>query len=424
MPQAVHRDQTRKFLIGVITLVLIGVIGFVGIRVQGGGSLPLKKYTEVTAAFRDVGLLKPQESVTQGGVRIGEVVSIDHRNGHGIVQMRLEGDHKIYRDARARIGNHSALGRKYVELDSGTKSAGPLGNAQIPATQTNQSSSIDDVFEVFDSRTREALSTSLRQLGGGMQGHSQDLHDVLQNSPVLVNSLGTVTGTLADEQADLPALLRSADTLTARFEGREQQLGELLENTNSTLAALNVDDTRPLRDTIQALPDTLRRARDGLRSLNAPLADVESAVTTVRPGGRALGASVHDLRAVLRDGPPVLNKVPSVAGKANPAVDDLTHVMADARPLVPKVSRTLAVTNPLLQGLSPYASDAGRFFSEHDLLSGNYGPDKHFFSALVAFPGLYNASLPGVTSNSQVVPYPEPGGGAWAGQPNGGAPGE
>ncbi|HVW43594.1 MAG TPA: MlaD family protein [Amycolatopsis sp.] len=420
MPAAVHRDQARKFVIGVVTIVVIGVIGFVGARVQGGGSLPLKTYTNVSAAFGNVGLLQAEEDVTEGGVRIGQVTSIEYRDRQGIVHMRLDGDHQIYRDAHATIGNHSALGRKYVEIAPGTPAAGPLGDAEIPATQTTDSNSLDALFDVFDPQTRAGLDTSLQQLGGGMLGHSQDLHDVLSASPVLVTSLGDVTGTLASPDTDLPALLRSADTLTGRFQGHEQELSSLLEQTDTTLQALNVNGAKPLSDTIQALPSTLRQARAGLTSLNGPLADVQSAVTTIQPGGQALGASVPDLRAVLRDGTPVLNKVPGVAGQANPAVDDLTHTLADARPLVPKVSETLANADPLLAGLSPYASDAGRFFSEHDLLSGNYGPDKHFFSAMVAFPGLYNVSLPDPTSNSQVVPYPTPGGGAWAGQPNGG----
>lgn len=411
MPRPVHRKQARTFLIGIATLAVAVAFAWVGASVQGGGELPGKAYTYVKAAFDDVGMLNPQEEVAQDGVRIGQVDSVEYRNGRAIVTMRLDGKRQVYRDASARAANESVLGRKQIYLDPGTPSAGPLGDRTIPVSQTNDSGSVSEMLSVFDRQTREALRTSLLELGGGLAGHSQDLRDVVRAAPGLLDDFGEVSGALSSEQADLPSLLAAANRLAGRFEGRQRELSSLLEQVDTTFRAINVDGGQPLGDTVKALPTTLRQAREGLKTLNGPLADVRSAMTTIRPGGQALGASTEDLRVFLRESVHPLGKVPGVTEQAVPAVEDLTHTVADARPLVPRLSRTVADANVLLHGLSPYASDIGRFFSQHDLLSGKFAPNKHYFSAMLTMPGLYSASVDDPAADTE--PYPPPGGAAW-----------
>lgn len=415
MPGPVHRDHARSFLIGIVAVVVIGAIAWVGATVQVGGELPAKAYTYVRAAFADVGTLTPRQEVAEDGGRIGQVDRVDYQGGLAIVTMRLDGDRAVYRDATASIANASALGRKRVELDPGTPGAGPLGDTLIDQSHTRSSISLDDVFAPFDAPTRSALQSSLNQLAGGVAGHGQDLHDVLTVAPELLNDFGTTTGALASRDANLPHLLDSADQLAGQFDGHEAQLRGLLSEMDATLQAVNVDGARPLTETVTGLPATLRQARDSLRSLDQPLADVRAAVTTAAPGARALGASTDDLRGLFREAVDPLRKVPGVGGQALPAVDELAHTFADARPVVPRIAETVTPANVFLTQLAPYSTDIGRFFSEHDLLSGSFTPDQHFFSATLAIPSLYNVSLPDPTAKR--IPYPAPGGGAWRDNP-------
>ncbi|WP_176440079.1 MlaD family protein [Haloechinothrix alba] len=406
-----HRDQARKFLIGVVTLAVIGLVSYVGATVQGGGEIPGRPYTYVKAAFEDVGMLQPRQNVVQNGVRIGEVHSVAYEDGHAIVTMRLEGQRSVYRDARAQVGYQAAVGKKHVQFDPGTRSAGPLSDTAIPLSQTSASPELDEALSALDKQTREALGSSLVELGGGLGGHSNDLRDAIRAAPGMLKDAGDISGALTSEQADLPSLLHAANQLAGRFTGHEQELSRLVKQVDTTLRAINVDGARPLADTVQALPATLRQARQGLKSLNGPLSDVRSAATTIRPGAQALGAATEDLRGFLRDAVVPLGKVPRVSDQANPAVEDLTRTVDDARPLVPRLTRTLAYSRALLHDLAPYAPDIGRFFSEHDLLSGQIAPDKHYFGFMIAAPGLYSASVPDPRADR--VPYPKPGGGAW-----------
>lgn len=408
MARGVPRDQARKFLFGLVAVVLGSAIAYIGATVQTGGELPLKSYTHVTAVFNDAKGLKGQENVVQNGIRIGLVESVEYRaDDSALVTMRLDGDRHVYRDARATISNVAALGRRQVQLNPGNPGAGLLGQQPIPKSQTTSVDGLDEVWSMFDRPTRQGLRTSLLNLGGGIAGHSSDLRDVSRAAPNLLADLGTVTRTLAGERTDLPALLESANRLAGRFEQRQDELRALVRQLGTTFDAVAVDGGRPLGDTVRALPATLRQARQGLEALNRPLADIRTAMTNVRPGARALGTATADLRGFLRESVRPLGKVPAVGKEAVPAVKDLTVTVADARPLVPRLVNAVADARVLLHGLSPYAPDIGRLFSGHDLLSGRIAPDQHFFSGMLTMPGLASASLPDPMVYTR--PYPEPG---------------
>lgn len=415
MAKPVHKNDARAFIIGGIALAIIAVVAYLGVTVQGGGQLPLKSYTYVNAAFADVGTLKKGQDVTQAGVRVGTVHSISYSHGSAVVTMRLDGDKAIYNDAHASIGNQSALGRKEVLLDPGTARAGALSDGTIPRSHTSSSTSLDDVFAVFDPRTRTSLQSGLGELGAGLGGHGQDLNDALQSAPGLVDGLNKISSAAASREADLPALLQSADRVAGHLESRSSDLADLTRQVDETVKAIATDGGDPLKRSIQELPATLTSARSGLQSLDGPLADLRVAMTRVRPGAAALAKAVPSTRAFLRSAVAPLEKVPGVSRQALPAVDALTRTMDDARPLAPRIVGSLQDAAVLLAGLAPYSTDIGHFFSEHDLLSGELSPDKHYFSAMLSLPGLRNLSVP--DPQAQVVPYPRPNGGAWADNP-------
>ena len=408
MPSLVHRDDARKFMAGIVTLVLFGIIVAIGTIVQVGGPLPLRTYTNVKAEFSDVGILKPGKDVKENGIRIGSVASIKYQDNKAMVTMRLDGDRKVYKDAHIELANTSVLGRKYVAFDPGTPSAGALGASTIPVSQTQSAKSVEDVLDTLDPKTRTALSSSLDELGTGLVGHGEDLHSTLAAAPGILDDLTTVSNAATSKDAQIPQLLASADLFASRFKDREDQLSGLLASANTTLDAVNVDDGEPLSKTIEVLPPTLKEAKTALDALNQPLADVKVAVQDLRPGASALGASTPDLRAVLRQGVKPLNKVPGVADKATPVVDDLTKTLVDARPLIPRVTKALFNANSLLAGLAPYSKDAGQFFNENTLLSGSVGAGKHFFAAEVSDAGLFSvAGIPDPLYRRE--PYPAPG---------------
>jgi phospholipid/cholesterol/gamma-HCH transport system substrate-binding protein len=408
MTKPIHRDDVRRLGIGAVTVAVGAVVAWIGITVQGGGPIPLKSYTTVSAAFEDVGTLKPQQKVTENGVRIGMITGIDYVDGAALVTMRLEGDHEVYQDATAQIGNESALGKKYVDLDPGTPAAGDLGDDVLPADQTTDAADLDTVLQTFDPQARNGLSDTLRAVGGGFIGHGPDLKALAGRSPELLTDADVAVGTLAAPTTNLDDLLIQADTLAGEFQGSEEELAALLDQAATTLEAVNVDETAPLHATLERLPQTLRTAREGLAAVNEPLRTTARAAVRLRPGVDRLVEATPDLRGFLTESPPVARTVQTFTDQAEPALKALVPTVEDLRPLVvDRVTRALSVADPFLTEMAPWWADARRLGAQHNMLSGHFSPTKHYFSAMLALPGLYNASI--YDPLAAVDPYSGPG---------------
>ncbi len=356
----VSRAQGRSFLVGTGLVTVLGMVTYVAVT-AGSDGLPLQSHTYVKAAFANVGDLGTGEDVRENSLRIGSVKSIEYTPDAAIVTLQLDKGAKVYRNARAAIWDLSALAEKFVELLPGTASTGQLGGRTLPVAQTESSADIDQLFDVLDPKTRGALTTTVRQVGGGAAGYSRQLHTFLAAAPALLKDSGTISATLASQQTNLPAVLAGADRLAAQLRGSAPQLTELLRQTDTTLRAVDVDGGGPLATTLRQAPATLRDAQSALDSLNQPLDDTQQAMTTLRPGARALGAATPDLRAVLRQAPAPLGKVPGVTTHAAPALTSLTKTFAEARPLAPRLDETLAGLRRLLDGLAPYSVDMAAF---------------------------------------------------------------
>jgi phospholipid/cholesterol/gamma-HCH transport system substrate-binding protein len=408
----VHRNEVRQFLFGIATLAVAAVVFTIGWIVQTGGPVPGKAYTYVRADFNNVGTLKAGKDVKQNGIRVGQVSKVEYNKGIAEVTLRLEGDRRVYRDAVVQIGNVSALGKKYVAFDPGTAAAGILADGVLPASQNVDATSLEDALSALDPATRTALRSTLEQTGGGLAGHGEDLRKALNASPRLLRDLKQISAAIDDPDAQLPELLQAADTLVGRFTGREDELRSLMRSAEQTLTAVGVDQGTPLESTIEEAPNTLKNVKTATDALNEPLADLDVALRQVKPGGVALGASSGDLRGFLRDSVTALDKVPDVSEEAKPALDDLTGVLKDARPLLPSLTSTIKSADKLLVDFAPYAGDAGRFFSQHDLLSGTLGSDdKHYFAAMLTGLGLFSiAGAPDPLYSGEYYPAP---GTAW-----------
>lgn len=403
------RKTAVSFLVGVLVLGAAGFVAFVAGTAASG--LPWSSTTEVKAQFDKVGTLKPGNDVRENSVRIGKVEAVDYAGGHAVVTLSLDGDVPVYSDARAAVWDQSALAKKFVELDRGHPQSGSLGGRTIDAAHSLGATDLDDVLNVFDPQTRDKLSTALRQLGSGVAGQSQNLHDILEKAPALLTDSGKISNALTSPQADLPRLLSSVTGFAGAFSGTHKELANLVAESANTFDAVAVDGGQPLQESIKSLPGTLRDADMAMDALNVPLADTRQAMTDLGPGAQSLGAATPDLRGVLREGIPPLNKVPGVAGQASPAVEDLTATVTDARPLAPRLSEGLGDLATPLSILAPYSMDIVSFFGRaNSMVSTSTGPGRHVARLGLAIPGLSVVTgglLPDPMSHR--MPYPAPG---------------
>jgi phospholipid/cholesterol/gamma-HCH transport system substrate-binding protein len=405
------RVMARSFVVGIGGVGLVVLLSYLTLAAQWGNPFSSKSY--VTAVFHDVHALQLKDPVRQNSKGIGRVTGIKYENGSAVVTLQIEesGNYQVYRDATAFIGDQSAVGSKFVGIFPGNPASGPLPNNVIPESQTKEARDLSQVLNIFDPATRTGTVGFLRQFGGGLAGHADGFSDFMHTAPSNLNGLGGISAALASKEANLPALLSAADQLSGRFRGREPEIASLINQTEATLSAISVDDGKPLAATLQKAPDTLAKVKKATDALNAPLADTQVAMVDFRTGAHALGRSNDDLRGVLREGVPTLNKVPDVADKATPAVEDLTPTFSDLRPLAPRVTEFLNRFATPLKVLAPYSKEVGYLFvrgrsfvSEGTANGVHYARLNANFQAPYSFTGgVVKACQP------QYDPYPKPG---------------
>lgn len=405
-PEAKRRN--RSFLVGLGSLIVIALIGYI-MFTANQGRLPGAPTTIVKANFTNVGQADLNSEVRRNAQRIGSVSNIRVVDDHAEVTMTLDGNVPMYGNSSAALWDQSALGQKFIELDPGNPTAGPLPDGEIPISHTEPAHDLSEVLDVFDEPTRGALRVTLSELGGGVGGYGPGLNGFLGAAPKLLPDVATVAAAASSPEAHLPGFLRSVDHLAARFQGRSQEFRTLLRQTETTLAAVNIDDGKPLDESLRRLPDTLSQARSALDSLDGPLADTRTAMQVIRSGGQALGVATPDLRGVLREARVPLDRVAAVAEDAEPAVDDLTHTFIDAQPFVPRLADGLSSAAPPLRVLAPYASDIGLFGDDGSSAMAQHTGFRHWLRLGLYIPNTATVSGLGPIGSEPSNPYPAPG---------------
>jgi phospholipid/cholesterol/gamma-HCH transport system substrate-binding protein len=358
-------------------------------------------------------------------VRVGYVDKIDLVESENpatgaakqpVLTLKLDDERPVYKNAKAitaTVGARSALGQKFVELNPGDASAGPLpADYVIPATGTVAAQEIGDLLAVLDVPTRQSIGSFFRNFGGGLVGRGGDFQDGLGALPDILPDLGTVSTALAtDKGRDFSSLLHSANNLSHAFDGRQKQIGELLGKLDVTLGAINADNGQALDQTLQIAPGALRKGRGALERLAGPLADTKLAMTEFKPGAKSLGDATPDTRGFFRDSPKPLDKVPSFSDSAKPAIQDVTPTFNDLRPLSGQLIRTFDGGGAVAQQVAPYAPELGLFFINANDALKNGNDNFHWLriSAVIDGTQSLDTSLPTRDPTNQRDPYPAPG---------------
>ncbi|WP_052665805.1 MlaD family protein [Nitriliruptor alkaliphilus] len=366
----------RSLWLGLGVIAVAVALVLVAFRSHLG--LPGQSFTTAMVAADQLDNLREGSQVNLDGVRVGQVRGVEYADGRALVRLQLDPDVELYRDTTAAIRNRSPLGQKILDLRSGTSEAGLLGDDVLPAEQVATVTELDTALSALDTETRDALGSTLRELGAGTVGRGPDLNDLLGAGPSLLDDVGTVSETLAADEADLAALLDAAGLLVGRFEGREPELNALVVDAERVLRSLATDGGAPLDVALEQLPRTVDHARSALADLETLAVAGDDALTELRTGSRALGTATPDLRSVLRDAPDTFTRLDRVTPPAEKAVRHLLPAVEDLRPLAPRIERALRDGRPPIEHLGPYADDIPRWFTNlaaalaHGDETGNY----------------------------------------------------
>ncbi len=270
--------RTRLQLLVFAIITLVGV-SFVGARYARLDRLVLDQSYTVVAHFADSGGAFAGAEVSYRGVRVGEVSELVLTDDGVDLVLDIDEEHDdIPADAHALVGNRSAVGEQYVELQPQSDD-GPFleDGSEIARDLTTTPIATDTLLTHLDETVRSVDQDDLRtvtsELGLAFRGAGDDLQTILdsssefitvaeQNFDVTVDlirdsntvlngqidserafrrfarDLSTFSTTVADHDRDLRRLIEDgslgANELRVFLEDNEVELGDLINNLVTT----------------------------------------------------------------------------------------------------------------------------------------------------------------------------------------------
>ena len=249
--------RTKKQLIAFVILTLLGV-SFVGARYARLDRLIYDSSYKVNAHFEQSGGIFTGAEVTYRGVGIGQVSDmVLNRTGVNVVLDIDNKYDKIPADTLALVGNKSAVGEQYVELDP-RKDNGPYlkdgsviapENTQVPVSTTEL---LTNAKGLVDSVSTSDLRTVVSELGAAFHGAGPDIAQIIDTSnqfiaaananfdvtKALIRDGNTVLRTQSDKGSAIRSFARDLALFSGTVAAHDADLRTLIDNGSATVNEL------------------------------------------------------------------------------------------------------------------------------------------------------------------------------------------
>ena len=285
-----RRTKLQLLVFAVITL--LGV-SFAGAKYARLDRLFLDDHYTVVAHFVSSGGIYTGGEVSYRGVKIGQVG--DMRLTRGGVDVYLDIDNKydtIPADTLAVVGNRSAVGEQYVELQPQTDAKPYLrDSSEIAPTDTRTplptEQLLADASDTVSSVDTGDLSTTVKELGQAFGGAGDDLQQILDTSTSFVKTANdnfdvtaalirdgntVLNGQVASESA-IVSFAKNLSLFSGTLAGSDKDLRRLLVNgaagaqeLQTFLAENQVDLTELLSESVTT-GDIVLKHLPGLRQV-------------------------------------------------------------------------------------------------------------------------------------------------------------
>ena len=247
---------TRRTKVQLMIFVLITLVGvsYVGARYARLDRLIVDDSYNVVAHFPDSGGIFAGGEVTYRGVRVGQVESLELTDQGVDVNLAIEKDHDdIPADTLAVVGNRSAVGAQYVELQPQTDeqpyleddSEIAVENTRIPIATQKLLGDISDTVESVD---KQALTTTVTEMGKAFDGTGQDLGRMIDSGNAFIReanaNFDTTTALIRDSNTVLKGQVASASAIrefarnfslfSTTLAGSDADIRTLIDNGSAT----------------------------------------------------------------------------------------------------------------------------------------------------------------------------------------------
>jgi phospholipid/cholesterol/gamma-HCH transport system substrate-binding protein len=296
----------KILIFAVVTVVLTGLLGATIANTNFGTT------SGYTARFTDASGLKVGDDVRIVGVKVGQVSAIGVAEGADStladVQFDVEAQYKLPESVTATIKYRNLVGQRYLSLgtdvgDTRTLAAG----GTIPPDHTRPALNLTVLFNGFKPLFKALSPEDVNELS----------YEIIQ---VFQGEGGTIS-----------SLLDHTASLTSAIAGKDQVIGQVIDNLNSVLGTVNSRSPE-----LSGLIDQTQQLVTGLAQEREPIGDAVS----------ALGDLATTTSGLLADARPALKDDIGQLGSLSQNLDDSQQLVDHLLQVLPgnleKFTRTLS----------------------------------------------------------------------------------
>ena len=382
-----------------------------------GGPIPLApKGWRFSTSFGEATQLAREADVRISGVSVGKVKTIETQpNGRSKAVIQIDEKYApIPKNTKATLRQKTLLGETYVELTPGDPHSGYIKeNGNLPASHVSPTVELDEIFRLFDQKTRDAFRTWIQQQAVGFSGRGYDINDALGNLSGFAVDTNVLLQILNEQKHEVRGIVRDTGNVFNALTARDSQLRLLIQNNErvfSTTAARNAD----LADFFRVLPAFEREATTTTLRLDRFAHNANPVVTDLRPAARELSPTLTqlsllapDLQHLFRD----LNPVIRLSRKSLPALERFTD---ELHPLLASLDSPFRQLTPTLSYIGRYSDELVAFFANTVAVTqASDQPEKakgpvHYLRTMNPFNPENLAVYPHRIGSNRNNPYPLP----------------
>jgi virulence factor Mce-like protein len=347
-------------LVGAVTVLVTIVAVFLSYNANSG--LPFVPTYDLKANLPNAAQLVKGFEVRIGGARVGFISKIEpmkRADGTAYAQVTMKLDKEIEpvpADSTLLVRPRSSLGLKYIELTPGQGRAGLPAGSTLPVRQARPAVvELDELFDMFDDKTRVGSRNSLDGFGGGFAGRGPDVNTAIEAFVPLVADLEPVARNLSDPDTRLNRFFASLARASEEVAPVAEEQASLFVNLDTSFTAF-ASIARPfLQETISESPATEQVAIDQFPLQRPFIRNNTAFFRELRPGVAVLPHGAPILADAFEAGTEVLPKTIQM----NEDLADVFEALADfsddptVRQGVNQLTRLASSLRPTLRFLTP-----------------------------------------------------------------------
>ncbi|MBA3329140.1 MAG: MCE family protein [Solirubrobacterales bacterium] len=268
---------------------------------------------EVRARFQAATQMVEGNLVQVGGRPVGLVKQIElTRDGEAELRLEIDDEFAPLREgtqATIRTASLSGVVNRYVDLRippaRGSRERSIPESGLIPSSRTTSAVDLDQLFSLFDDKTKKGLTEVIRGSAAQYAGRGEQQNAAWR---YLNPSLVGATRLFDEINRDSPLLERfvvESSKLVTDVADRRDDLGLLVDRLATTTGALAREE-RSLSAAIGELPPFMRRANSAFVDLRSTLDVLDPLVAESKPVTPKLRAMLAQLRPFARDAKPTV----------------------------------------------------------------------------------------------------------------------